>query len=473
MAEPKLFVSYSWTDAGHEEWVLQLATELRESGVDVILDKWDLREGHDANAFMEQMVTDPEIEKVILVCDQAYADKADKRSGGVGTEAQIISGEIYSAQDQGKFVAVVKEHTEEGKPCLPAYYRSRIFIDLSDPSAYAENFEKLLRWIFNKPVHKKPEIGKVPTFLTEDETAITLATTARFKRAVDAVKNGRPFATAAVVEYFATFSAELEKLRLDGDADPFDDAVVQSIESFLPYRNEAVEMFQTLSMYLDNAETRSIVHRFFEGLIPYFDSSHRLTLSDNFKFIVHELFLYALASFIDRERFETAAHLLQSEYFVPGRSEYGKDAMVPFEVFRGYMQSLAERNKRLELRRASIRADMLSERCKGLGLTFSQLMQADFILFMRDHLDNPDGDMKWWPETLLYVGRHSSPLEVFARSRSISYFERSKVLLGIETKDDLSPLLEYFKDKRNVPRWDFESFSPAHLLGFEQLATKP
>ena len=61
---PRLFVSYSWTSRDHEAWVLRFATELRESGIDVILDKWDLREGHDAHAFMEKMVTDPEIKKV-------------------------------------------------------------------------------------------------------------------------------------------------------------------------------------------------------------------------------------------------------------------------------------------------------------------------------------------------------------------------------------------------------------------------
>jgi hypothetical protein len=49
--------------------VLELATEFQQSGVDMILDKWDLKEGHDAYAFMEQMVTDPEIEKVILIYD--------------------------------------------------------------------------------------------------------------------------------------------------------------------------------------------------------------------------------------------------------------------------------------------------------------------------------------------------------------------------------------------------------------------
>jgi len=63
---------------------------------------------------MEKMVTDPEIKKVILVCDKAYADKADGRSGGVGTEARIISGEIYEKQAQDKFVAIVTGRDEHG-----------------------------------------------------------------------------------------------------------------------------------------------------------------------------------------------------------------------------------------------------------------------------------------------------------------------------------------------------------------------
>ncbi len=95
MENPKLFMSYSWSSPEHEDWVLQLANELVENGVDVILDKWNLKEGHDATAFMEKMVTDPEIQKVILICDKKYAEKADGRSGGVGKETQIITGEIY------------------------------------------------------------------------------------------------------------------------------------------------------------------------------------------------------------------------------------------------------------------------------------------------------------------------------------------------------------------------------------------
>ena len=129
---PKVFVSYSWTSDEHQRWVLDLATALRENGVDVILDKWDLREGHDAIAFMERMVTDESVEKVIIVLDRRYSEKANDRKGGVGTETQIITPQIYEKADQDKFVGVVSEVDADGKPFKPAYYASRIHIDLSN-----------------------------------------------------------------------------------------------------------------------------------------------------------------------------------------------------------------------------------------------------------------------------------------------------------------------------------------------------
>lgn len=91
MSEPKVFISYSWSTPTHERWVLDLAEELIESGINVILDKWDLKPGQDSIDFMEQMVKDPSIDKVLIISDKGYAEKADNRSGGVGTETQIIS----------------------------------------------------------------------------------------------------------------------------------------------------------------------------------------------------------------------------------------------------------------------------------------------------------------------------------------------------------------------------------------------
>lgn len=478
MINPKLFISYSWTNQDHEAWVIQLATDLRESGVDVILDKWDLKEGHDAHAFMEQMVSDPAIKKVAIICDKTYVDKANGRTGGVGTETQIISPEIYRTQAQDKFVAVVKERDDEGKPYLPVYYKSRIYIDLSDPSTASEGFDQLLRWVYEQPLHKKPPLGKKPAFLAEEKGLVALGTSSRHKRALDAIRNNRENATAVAIEYLTNLADELEKFRITTPGDPFDEDVIRNIDEFLPYRNEAIELFISLALYRDSLETRTALHRFFEHLIPYLDrppgiSSNRDWDFDNFKFIVHELFLYALAVLIRHERFEAANFLMANEYFVAGRSNYGKDAMVPFEVFRHHLKSLDYRNERLKLRRFSLRADLLEQRSKGSGIEFRHLMQADFVLFMRASIDRPDDYWHWWPETLLYVGRHSGPFEVFARSRSAAYFERARLLLGIQSKSALVPLLESFRAERTrIPRWEMTSFSPSELLGFSELATK-
>lgn len=478
MANPKLFVSYSWTNPDHEAWVLQISSELRESGIDVILDKWDLKEGHDAYFFMEKMVTDPEIKKVILVCDKAYVDKADGRSGGVGTETQIISAEIYKKTEQDKFVAIVTDRDEDGKAYLPAYYSSRIYIDLSDPSTRDENFDQLLRWVYDQPLHKKPTLGKKPAFLSAEEGTVALATSSRQKRALDALRNDRNHAVPLTVEYLTYLSDEMEKFRIDSDADPFDETVVKSIDSFLPYRDETIKLFFTLALYRDTLDTRRALHSFFEQLIPYLEDRQSVLHShsnglDNFRFIIHELFLYAIACLIRHDRFESAAYLMRDDYYVPGNSIHGTDVMVPFDVFSQPIRSLPYRNQRLQLRCLSLQADLLKERSKGVDIQFQELMQADFILFLRDHLCQPA--QHWWPETLLHVPRHSPVFEVFARSRSLTYFNRVKVLLGIETKDELQPHLLHAlaEGSSNLPRWQHISIVPRDLLGFDNIATKP
>jgi len=477
---PKLFLSYSWTSESHEEWVLSLATELRESGVDVILDKWDLKEGHDANVFMEKMVTDPEIGKVALICDRMYAEKADGRSGGVGTETQSISAEIYATQAQTKFVAVLPERDEYGKPFLPTYYKSRIYIDLSNPELYGRNFEQLLRWVYDKPRHVKPSLGKPPTFLT-DEGIPSLETTPRFRRALDAVRQNRPYCGGALNEYFETFGQNLERFRIAKGQGEFDDKVVQHVEEFLPYRNEAIELFLTLAQYRPTQETWESLHRFFEDLIPYLDkpedvSSWQAWDFDNFKFIIHELFLYAVAALLKYECFPGVAYLVRQHYYIGQTARRGNETMLPYLIFQGHLRSLAHRNQRLKLRRLSLHADMLEQRAKTSGLSFQQIMQADLVLFIRDCIDSLrlEHGQGWFPETLLYAHRQYGPFEVFARSQSKQYFEKVRPIFDVDRKEDFLHLAEAFRENRlNVPRWEFDSFDPFKLMAFDKLATLP
>ncbi len=116
--KPKVFISYSWTSEAHKERVKDWADRLLESNIETIIDVYDVKPGHDLIYFMEQMVHD-EFTHVLVMCDHKYAEKANKRRAGVGTEAQIIVKKVYNKVSQTKFIPIVCEFTTEGDACVP------------------------------------------------------------------------------------------------------------------------------------------------------------------------------------------------------------------------------------------------------------------------------------------------------------------------------------------------------------------
>lgn len=128
----KVFISYSWSS---KLWVLDFASKLqRDYGIEVVIDTWDLKPGDDLAAFMEREVSDSTIDKVLMICDKQYMEKANTRSGGAGTEAQILSPQLYSKNTPGKYIPVVNMLDEKQQPCLPVFLTSRLYVDFSDPT---------------------------------------------------------------------------------------------------------------------------------------------------------------------------------------------------------------------------------------------------------------------------------------------------------------------------------------------------
>ena len=134
---PKVFISYAWGTKDYQSKVLSFASSLMMDGVDVILDKWQLEGGNDMNAFMEKCVKDPSVTNVLILLDKNYAEKADARAGGVGTETQIISQQVYASVDQNKFIPVVFERGVDGSVYKPIYLNGRFHYDLSEDTEYS------------------------------------------------------------------------------------------------------------------------------------------------------------------------------------------------------------------------------------------------------------------------------------------------------------------------------------------------
>lgn len=472
MSEPKVFISYSWSTPTHERWVLDLAEELIESGINVVLDKWDLKPGQDAIDFMEQMVKDTTIDKVLIISDKVYAKKADDRSGGVGTETQIISKKIYEQVDQERFIAVIAEKDPDGKAYTPLFYHSRLYIDLSEPDRYAEGFESLIRCIHGQPQFKKPPLGKKPDYLNSEEI-INLGTSALFKRAVSAIRDQKPFATAALDEYLVTFAENMEKIRITASPDEiFDNQVVSSIQMFLPVRNELLQVVDTSCRYLPQEEFSEVMHNFLESLTKYFTeisgrSSYPSADFDNYKFIINEIFLYIVTILIKHKKFQAAAAILNNNYYIKSSSR-GVPHLTSCQCFYEHPESLESRNNRLGLNRRSLSADITKENNNGTGVDFHLLMQTDFIIFIRNSLDKSGF---WWPKTLVYLGHFPGAFELFNRATSEQYFDKIKPLLNIKSKLDLTPLIEEQKKQGTGYYGLGHGFQIKQLLNFDDLCT--
>ena len=170
------------------------------------------------------------------------------------------------------------------------------------------------------------------------------------------------------------------------------------------------------------------------------------------------------------------SYLLRHHYYLEKEYSYGPDNTVPFDVFQHYLRALEYRNKRLKLNRLSIHADLLKQRSKTSGIAFHQLMQADFVLFIRSCLDPLREKMyqRWWPVTLVHIERHRGAFEIFARSQSKEYFNKVKCLFDMQNKEEFDPLMQAFESgELKIPRWDFTWPNPLILLGCEKIATRP
>lgn len=162
MKPPKIFISYSHDSNPHKEWVLKLATDLVERGIEVILDQWDFALGQDIAAFMESSVSSAD--RVLLVCTEQHVTKANEGKGGVGYERLIVSSEIVTKIDTTKFIPLVRG--AGSSPKLPNFLGTRRYLDFTDDAHYEDRLKELTLELHDIPTVARPALGKNPYMAT-------------------------------------------------------------------------------------------------------------------------------------------------------------------------------------------------------------------------------------------------------------------------------------------------------------------
>lgn len=152
----KVFISYSWEDDNHKDWIRELANRLISDGIEVTLDQYDVSIGDRLPQFMEKAITNSDY--VMIICTPSYKEKADKRESGVGYEGHIISEELMSSNNERKFIPLIRKGTI--KEAFPTFLKGKLGINFTKESNFKENYNDLLATLYGAKT--KPKIGNTP-----------------------------------------------------------------------------------------------------------------------------------------------------------------------------------------------------------------------------------------------------------------------------------------------------------------------
>ncbi len=476
MKKPKVFISYSWTDEFHQERVKQWADRLMADGIEVILDVYDLKEGNDKYVFMESMVTDPSVTHVLVICDKGYAEKADARKAGVGTESQIISGEVYKKVKQSKFIPIVCAF-EDGEPILPAFMESRIWINFSSLEKANESWEQLVRVLYGKPQHAKPEIGPIPSYITNDAPLPTSEAQAKFnslKQAILQDKKGinryrRDFIESCIKYADALRVRERPKIA---SMEEIGKKVLEDCRKLKAIRDHLCDWILLEGEIADSEVFSESVIDVLEKLVelksphPEIDEVNPLVNPLWFEahaVFVYETFLYIVAACLKTRGFSILHDIYSSRYFLPS-TYVGRSDLKGFNCFWGSSRALQsvlapevqtvlapEVLKKLSkfsgvsralqsvlasegIRLYAPAAELIKRQADREDLPFMDILQADLLTLLMSFITP---NTKWYPQTLHRYSEYESMFPFFVRAAQHKHFNKLSKITGIESADEL------------------------------------
>lgn len=146
---PSCFISYAWGDAVQERWVEgSLATDLRNAGIGVILDRWHAVPASSLTKFIEQVGT---TDFVAIVGTPRLRRKYDAQQGDpvVAAELKMIGNRLRKSTKSNTVVPLLLEGDQETS--FPPFAEDSIAIDFRNEDLYFERLFDLLLTLYRIP----------------------------------------------------------------------------------------------------------------------------------------------------------------------------------------------------------------------------------------------------------------------------------------------------------------------------------
>ena len=468
---PKVFISYAWGSKDYQDKVLSFATSLMQDGIDVLFDKWNLKEGNDTYAFMEKSVTDESVTNVLLLLDPVYEEKANSKQGGVGTETQIISPEVYNKTEQTKILPVVFERKEDGSIPKPVYLRQTLHFDLSVDDKYDDEYQRLVKRLYGVEIYKKPEIGNKPDWVEKDIDA----TVAKRVTKYDVIRkltseNDRKVRFKEEVNSLKSILLKYEFSRENGEQ-------ITMYDELQTVKNDYLSLFLTLPYAPQSIDCLADS---FESI--YFELNKKRPSGIEIKLtLLHELFIYLVAICYKHDMYSELGYMLNRSYY----SGKYRNELENFTVFYHHNdlldRAICERdNKKYLSGTASYWMDRIApEACTKDEVVFADILCYNVSIFIHKEYK----DWYWFPITYVYRGNEiESPFRRFSIGlKSKEKLDKAALLFGFDKADALIARFKDIKEDRDLVR-SFENIRyPAsfdspdnvfHFVAMDELGTK-
>ena len=372
----------------------------------------------------------------------------------VGDETVIISSEVYGKVAQKKFIPIIFEVDEYAKPYLPIYIKSRIYIDMSnEDDRYEAEYEKLLRNIHNKPLYKKPALGKIPEWL-ENDTVNLAPIRDLIKQTRGYTGGNKTKADFLLRNAISSFLTALLDFR-ETEKSVTDELLLVKIDEMKPLRDLYVDFIE--AVIYNNLPISDTITSFFEQVYNVtYDASGRGSYGDSdfeyYDFFIWESFISTTAILLHYEKYRELHDVLCHTYFL--RESYFEGSNIKefnFSHFRKYTRTIEEVCKPNcdEPRLYTLTGRMLIQREKKPILTANALAKADVILYQLLNIIelNSSGYKDWFPVSYVYCKDRET---MWTRLKSKKYCQKILPLFGTSTIEELKEKIAKCKIDRDM-----------------------
>ena len=135
---PSVFISYKWESEKHKNWVRQLATDLRNFGIDAKLDQWEVRPGDSFTDYMQSNISKPDVMLFVITADSVQAAEASEGKGGaVKFEVQMMNAKRIS--EGTRIIGIYRSGDR-----APNYLSDHRYLDFRKDTEYSQSLTELV-----------------------------------------------------------------------------------------------------------------------------------------------------------------------------------------------------------------------------------------------------------------------------------------------------------------------------------------